>query len=164
MQKELGHFQRALPRLATTDPIAAPGTTVVKGDAVKAYQRISGTGDKGPRFLGYRLADSNSTTDTTFTTSLDLDSRTRAEQGVLHNDSDEGFLTFSGTDWQHTNGEAWAAGDHRLLYTTSQPFGSPVVSATRGTVEYLVGHAGDPGEAVLQFPAGSSSRPSPVLR
>ncbi|REB81483.1 hypothetical protein CHT92_11160 [Cutibacterium acnes] len=48
-------------------------------------------------------------------------------------------------------------GNHKVLYTTSQPFGAPVVTSGRGTVEYLIGHRGDPGETVLQFKAGSSA-------
>ena len=50
----------------------------------------------------------------------------------------------------------FSIGNHKVLYTTSQPFGAPVVTSGRGTVEYLVGHRGDPGETVLQFKAGSS--------
>ena len=50
----------------------------------------------------------------------------------------------------------FSIGNHKVLYTTSQPFGAPVVTSERGTVEYLVGHRGDPGETVLQFKAGSS--------
>ena len=300
VQKEIGYFQRALPWLAATNPVSAPEPTDVKGSPVHAYQRT--TGATGPRFIGFRLGDSNATTDTTFTTSLDLDSDGSANRQHVVDDRDSAIsyqgswvqrsdpgasgktltvssrkgdtatLTFtgtgisviSGTGTDHgmvslrVDGDApveatghvdsdqnrpaqkvlheftglsggrdtltvtnlgkpaqggkstivsldalrvtddsaadahgekpsnparqWARvpqdtsttlhlhgrdalmmtadfpiGNHKVLYTTSQPFGAPVVTSGRGTVEYLIGHRGDPGETVLQFKAGSSA-------
>ena len=298
VQKEIGYFQRALPWLAATNPVNAPEPTDVKGSPVHAYQRtINGT---GPRFIGFRLGDSNATTDTTFTTPLDLDSDGSANRQHVVDDRDPaisyqgswvrrsdpgasgrtvtvssrrggdtatfafngtGISVVSGTGTNHgmvslriddgtpveatghvdsdqnrpaqkvlhdftglsgghhtltvtnlgkaaqggtgtivsldalhvTDGSAANApgkkasarqwdripqdtsttlrlhgrdalmmaadfpiGKHHVLYTTSQPFGAPVVTSGRGTVEYLVGHRGDSGETVLQLKAGPS--------
>lgn len=86
VQKEIGYFQRALPWLAATNPVSAPEPTDVKGSPVHAYQRT--TGATGPRFIGFRLGDSNATTDTTFTTPLDLDSDGSANRQHVVDDRD----------------------------------------------------------------------------
>ncbi|WP_253687198.1 hypothetical protein [Cutibacterium modestum] len=86
MQKEIGYFQRALPWLAATNPVSASEPKDVKGSPVHAYQRT--IGKTGPRFIGFRLSDSNATTDTTFTTPLDLDSSSSTNRQHVVDDRD----------------------------------------------------------------------------
>ncbi|WP_139650735.1 beta-galactosidase [Tessaracoccus massiliensis] len=62
-------------------------------------------------------------------------------------------LTIHGRDALMLTADLKIGGVHDMLYTTSQVFDSPIVTAD-GTLQTLVGYSGDAGETVLRLPAG----------
>lgn len=158
-QKEAGYFHKALPSLAAMDPVAAPPVADVVGGNVKSYMRLAADGDSAsaPRFVAYRLADSNATQDTTFTSSLWLDGEPPATVNLLVDDRAAG-IDYAG-DWEEAEDSTAAEGTLKLasaagatatftftgtgiryLSATGTDFGKAEVRVDEGTPEVVTGH------------------------
>ncbi|WP_461109595.1 beta-galactosidase [Tessaracoccus terricola] len=157
-QKELGYFQDALPELLTMDPVAEPAVNEHTGAPVKVYQRQaiedlenSVTGN-GARFIGARLADSNNTTETSFTIPLVLDAG-EASQGSQFSDDDRSpALTFTG-DWTQTDDVS----AHEGSLTSSSTAGDSVTYSFNGTgLEVIAPQGTSYGMATISVDGGEA--------
>ena len=72
VQKETGYYTKAVPELSAMNPVQAPSAVVESGSNVKIYARQAEAGQfsdwQRVRTYAMRLANSNDTTETTFTT------------------------------------------------------------------------------------------------
>lgn len=138
VQKEIGYFQAAVPQLPSMRPLPSPEVAELEGAPVNGYERVatedresSATGN-GTRYLGFRLNDSNSTTETRFTTSLTLGEEAEPQTAERVNDADPA-VTYTGTGWQHVSGQGWTAGDHDGDESFSRTAGDAVELTFSGT-------------------------------
>ncbi|MCK6210160.1 beta-galactosidase [Georgenia sp. EYE_87] len=138
VQKEIGYFQATVPQLASMRPLPSPEVTELEGAPVNGYERVatedletSATGN-GTRYLGFRLNDSNSTTETRFTTSLTLGEEAEPQTAERVNDADPA-VTYTGTGWEHASGQGWTAGDHGGDESFSDVAGDAVELTFTGT-------------------------------
>ncbi len=118
VQKELGYFIDAVPQLTAMVPVDAPAITRESGAVVNGYERVatedldtSVTGN-GTRYLGFRLNNSNDTTETAFTTELALGEVGDVPSSEVWINDDDDAITFTG-DWTYSSGENWTSGDHQ---------------------------------------------------
>ncbi|MBF0931498.1 MAG: beta-galactosidase, partial [Actinomyces graevenitzii] len=92
VQKETGYYTKAVPELSGMTPVQAPSAVVESGSNVKIYARQAEAGQgsvtgNGVRTYAMRLANSNDTTETTFTTALSLGKpRGATTTGFSHDD------------------------------------------------------------------------------
>ncbi|WP_157085794.1 beta-galactosidase [Devriesea agamarum] len=163
VQKELAAYQDALPDLASMRPVApAPvkdtrtsgaGTESTGGRAaIHGYQRIAtdpgvlaATAHGAPRMLGYRLADSNSESEVSFTISLDLAPASEVPDlaSTLRLDDRNPQVHFEGS-WEQVNDSS--AYDGTL--TRSATAGDRVTCSFKGVgVDVILGTGTDHGMA-----------------
>nr|WP_108870907.1 beta-galactosidase [Tessaracoccus timonensis] len=145
-QKEAGYFHRALPALAAMDPAGAPALAEHSGGAVKGYQRIAASGGtEAERFVAFRLADSNSTAETSFTTSLWLDSEDAGTKPVVVEDGDAA-ISYSG-EWSEQADTTASGGTVR---TATAKGASATLTFTGTGVKYLSASGTDFGKVRVQ--------------
>lgn len=114
VQKETGYYTKAVPELSGMNPVQAPSAVVESGSNVKIYARQAEAGQgsvtgNGVRTYAMRLANSNDTTETTFTTTLSLGKpRGAATTGFSHDDRSSA-ITYTGS-WSQVADSSAASG------------------------------------------------------
>lgn len=157
VQKELGYYQRAVP-LASMSRIDSAAAAEVSGSTVNIYQRQatedlnqSVTGN-GTRFIGARLSNSNTTTDTTFAFPLTLDEGDGGTVDQFTDDDRSSRLTF-GSGWAQV-AEATA---YQQTLTRSTTAGSTVSIPFTGTgIEIIAPRGPSYGKATISIDGGAA--------
>ena len=114
VQKETGYYTKAVPELSDMNPVQAPNAVVESGSNVKIYARQAEAGQgsvtgNGVRTYAMRLANSNDTTETTFTTALSLGKpRSATTTGFSHDDRNSA-ITYTGS-WSQVADSSAASG------------------------------------------------------
>lgn len=102
VQKEIGYYTKAVPELASMDPVRAPRPTMNAGSEISAYQRQatdkanSATGN-GVQVLAFRHRNSNDQTNSTFTVPLSLGQAAAAEEASFSHDDRHEDIHYTGT-------------------------------------------------------------------
>ena len=127
VQKETGYYTKAVPELSGMNPVQAPSAVVESGSNVKIYARQAEAGQgsvtgNGVRTYAMRLANSNDTTETTFTTALSLGKPRGATTTGFSHDDRSSAITYTGS-WQYATGKNWTQGDHSGDETFSKTAG-----------------------------------------
>ena len=158
VQKETGYYTKAVPELSGMNPVQAPSAVVESGSNVKIYARQAEAGQgsvtgNGVRTYAMRLANSNDTTETTFTTALSLGKPRGATTTGFSHDDRSSAITYTGSwsqvadssaasgtltrtktvgdtasftftgSWQYATGKNWTQGDHSGDETFSKTAG-----------------------------------------
>mgnify|MGYP000914219000 CR=1 FL=1 len=102
VQKETGYYTKAVPELSGMNPVQAPSAVVESGSNVKIYARQAEAGQgsvtgNGVRTYAMRLANSNDTTETTFTTALSLGKPRGATTTGFSHDDRSSAITYTGS-------------------------------------------------------------------
>lgn len=102
VQKETGYYTKAVPELSDMNPVQAPSAVVESGSNVKIYARQAEAGQgsvtgNGVRTYAMRLANSNDTTETTFTTTLSLGKPRGATTTGFSHDDRNSAITYTGS-------------------------------------------------------------------
>ncbi|MDO4411579.1 MAG: beta-galactosidase [Cutibacterium sp.] len=155
-QKEAGYLQRAFPALTEMDPAGAPTVAEQSGDSVKGYQRIkAGDGTDAERFLAFRLSDSNSTKDTSFTTSLWLDSQDTGIAAPVVVEDDDAQIAYSGK-WTKESDPSASGG---TIHTATTKGASATFKFNGTGIRYLSASSTDFGKVQVQV----DDRPAQVV-
>ena len=114
VQKETGYYTKAVPELSSMNPVQAPSAVVESGSNVKIYARQAETGQgsvtgNGVRTYAMRLANSNDTTETTFTTTLSLGKPRGATTTGFSHDDRNSAITYTGS-WSQVADSSAASG------------------------------------------------------
>lgn len=114
VQKETGYYTKAVPELSDMNPVQAPSAVVESGSNVKIYARQAETGQgsvtgNGVRTYAMRLANSNDTTETTFTTTLSLGKPRGATTTGFSHDDRSSAITYTGS-WSQVADSSAASG------------------------------------------------------
>ena len=114
VQKETGYYTKAVPELSSMNPVQAPSAVVESGSNVKIYARQAETGQgsvtgNGVRTYAMRLANSNDTTETTFTTALSLGKPRGATTTGFSHDDRNSSITYTGS-WSQVADSSAASG------------------------------------------------------
>ena len=114
VQKETGYYTKAVPELSDMNPVQAPSAVVESGSNVKIYTRQAETGQgsvtgNGVRTYAMRLANSNDTTETTFTTTLSLGKPRGATTTGFSHDDRNSAITYTGS-WSQVADSSAASG------------------------------------------------------
>ena len=114
VQKETGYYTKAVPELSDMNPVQAPSAVVESGSNVKIYARQAETGQgsvtgNGVRTYAMRLANSNDTTETTFTTALSLGKPRGATTTGFSHDDRNSAITYTGS-WSQVADSSAASG------------------------------------------------------
>ena len=114
VQKETGYYTKAVPELSSMNPVQAPSAVVESGSNVKIYARQAETGQgsvtgNGVRTYAMRLANSNDTTETTFTTTLSLGKPRGATTTGFSHDDRSSAITYTGS-WSQVADSSAASG------------------------------------------------------
>ena len=114
VQKETGYYTKAVPELSGMNPVQAPSAVVESGSNVKIYARQAETGQgsvtgNGVRTYAMRLANSNDTTETTFTTTLSLGKPRGATTTGFSHDDRNSAITYTGS-WSQVADSSAASG------------------------------------------------------
>lgn len=114
VQKETGYYTKAVPELSGMNPVQAPSAVVESGSNVKIYARQAETGQgsvtgNGVRTYAMRLANSNDTTETTFTTALSLGKPRGATTTGFSHDDRNSAITYTGS-WSQVADSSAASG------------------------------------------------------
>ena len=113
VQKETGYYTKAVPELSGMNPVQAPNA-VESGSNVKIYARQAEAGQgsvtgNGVRTYAMRLANSNDTTETTFTTALSLGKPRGATTTGFSHDDRNSAITYTGS-WSQVADSSAASG------------------------------------------------------
>lgn len=114
VQKETGYYTKAVPELSDMNPVQAPSAVVESGSNVKIYARQAEAGQgsvtgNGVRTYAMRLANSNDTTETTFTTALSLGKPRGATTTGFSHDDRNSAITYTGS-WSQVADSSAASG------------------------------------------------------
>jgi len=114
VQKETGYYTKAVPELSDMNPVQAPNAVVESGSNVKIYARQAEDGQgsvtgNGVRTYAMRLANSNDTTETTFTTALSLGKPRGATTTGFSHDDRNSAITYTGS-WSQVADSSAASG------------------------------------------------------
>ena len=114
VQKETGYYTKAVPELSGMNPVQAPSAVVESGSNVKIYARQAEAGQgsvtgNGVRTYAMRLANSNDTTETTFTTTLSLGKPRGATTTGFSHDDRSSAITYTGS-WSQVADSSAASG------------------------------------------------------
>ena len=114
VQKETGYYTKAVPELNGMNPVQAPSAVVESGSNVKIYARQAEAGQgsvtgNGVRTYAMRLANSNDTTETTFTTALSLGKPRGATTTGFSHDDRSSAITYTGS-WSQVADSSAASG------------------------------------------------------
>ena len=114
VQKETGYYTKAVPELSGMNPVQAPSAVVESGSNVKIYARQAEAGQgsvtgNGVRTYAMRLANSNDTTETTFTTALSLGKPRGATTTGFSHDDRSSTITYTGS-WSQVADSSAASG------------------------------------------------------
>ncbi len=114
VQKETGYYTKAVPELSGMNPVQAPNAVVESGSNVKIYARQAEAGQgsvtgNGVRTYAMRLANSNDTTETTFTTALSLGKPRGATTTGFSHDDRNSAITYTGS-WSQVADSSAASG------------------------------------------------------
>lgn len=114
VQKETGYYTKAVPELSGMNPVQAPSAVVESGSNVKIYARQAEAGQgsvtgNGVRTYAMRLANSNDTTETTFTTALSLGKPRGATTTGFSHDDRNSTITYTGS-WSQVADSSAASG------------------------------------------------------
>ena len=114
VQKETGYYTKAVPELSGMNPVQAPSAVVESGSNVKIYARQAEAGQgsvtgNGVRTYAMRLANSNDTTETTFTTALSLGKPRGATTTGFSHDDRNSAITYTGS-WSQVADSSAASG------------------------------------------------------
>ena len=114
VQKETGYYTKAVPELSSMNPVQAPSAVVESGSNVKIYARQAEDGQgsvtgNGVRTYAMRLANSNDTTETTFTTALSLGKPRGATTTGFSHDDRNSAITYTGS-WSQVADSSAASG------------------------------------------------------
>ena len=114
VQKETGYYTKAVPELSGMNPVQAPSAVVESGSNVKIYARQAEDGQgsvtgNGVRTYAMRLANSNDTTETTFTTALSLGKPRGATTTGFSHDDRSSAITYTGS-WSQVADSSAASG------------------------------------------------------
>lgn len=114
VQKETGYYTKAVPELSGMNPVQAPSAVVESGSNVKIYARQAEAGQgsvtgNGVRTYAMRLANSNDTTETTFTTALSLGKPRGATTTGFSHDDRSSAITYAGS-WSQVADSSAASG------------------------------------------------------
>ena len=114
VQKETGYYTKAVPELSDMNPVQAPSAVVESGSNVKIYARQAETGQgsvtgNGVRTYAMRLANSNDTTETTFTTALSLGKPRGATTTGFSHDDRSSAISYTGS-WSQVADSSAASG------------------------------------------------------
>ena len=114
VQKETGYYTKAVPELSSMNPVQAPSAVVESGSNVKIYARQAEAGQgsvtgNGVRTYAMRLANSNDTTETTFTTTLSLGKPHGATTTGFSHDDRSSAITYTGS-WSQVADSSAASG------------------------------------------------------
>ena len=114
VQKETGYYTKAVPELSSMNPVQAPSAVVESGSNVKIYARQAEAGQgsvtgNGVRTYAMRLANSNDTTETTFTTALSLGKPRGATTTGFSHDDRSSAITYTGS-WSQVADSSAASG------------------------------------------------------
>lgn len=114
VQKETGYYTKAVPELSSMNPVQAPSAVVESGSNVKIYARQAEAGQgsvtgNGVRTYAMRLANSNDTTETTFTTALSLGKPRGATTTGFSHDDRNSAITYTGS-WSQVADSSAASG------------------------------------------------------
>lgn len=114
VQKETGYYTKAVPELSGMNPVQAPSAVVESGSNVKIYARQAEAGQgsvtgNGVRTYAMRLANSNDTTETTFTTALSLGKPRGATTTGFSHDDRSSAISYTGS-WSQVADSSAASG------------------------------------------------------
>ena len=114
VQKETGYYTKAVHELSDMNPVQAPSAVVESGSNVKIYARQAEAGQgsvtgNGVRTYAMRLANSNDTTETTFTTALSLGKPRGATTTGFSHDDRNSAITYTGS-WSQVADSSAASG------------------------------------------------------
>ena len=114
VQKETGYYTKAVPELSGMNPVQAPSAVVESGSNIKIYARQAEAGQgsvtgNGVRTYAMRLANSNDTTETTFTTALSLGKPRGATTTGFSHDDRSSAITYTGS-WSQVADSSAASG------------------------------------------------------
>lgn len=114
VQKETGYYTKAVPELSSMNPVQAPSAVVESGSNVKIYARQAEAGQgsvtgNGVRTYAMRLANSNDTTETIFTTALSLGKPRGATTTGFSHDDRNSAITYTGS-WSQVADSSAASG------------------------------------------------------
>ena len=114
VQKETGYYTKAVPELSSMNPVQAPSAVVESGSNIKIYARQAEAGQgsvtgNGVRTYAMRLANSNDTTETTFTTALSLGKPRGATTTGFSHDDRSSAITYTGS-WSQVADSSAASG------------------------------------------------------
>lgn len=114
VQKETGYYTKAVPELSGMNPVQAPSAVVESGSNVKIYARQAEAGQgsvtgNGVRTYAMHLANSNDTTETTFTTALSLGKPRGATTTGFSHDDRSSAITYTGS-WSQVADSSAASG------------------------------------------------------
>lgn len=114
VQKETGYYTKAVPELSSMNPVQAPSAVVESGSNVKIYARQAEAGQgsvtgNGVRTYAMRLANSNDTTETTFTTALSLGKPRGATTTGFSHDDRSSAISYTGS-WSQVADSSAASG------------------------------------------------------
>ncbi|GGP87742.1 beta-galactosidase [Streptosporangium pseudovulgare] len=143
-QKQLAYQLDTLTGIASMQRVVPPAVTVAPGGAdVLALSRQAtenqATGSvtgNGSRYIAFRLADSNATTDTSFTFPLTL-GRSQPMGLFTTDDADTGKVEYTGS-WTHATGHSWTANDYKGTESFSDTPGDSVSYTFTGTAIQVV--------------------------
>lgn len=143
-QKHLGFQLDTLPDIASMQRVQPP---VVRADGAavtalsrQATERLAdgSISSNGSRYIGFRHADSNVTTDTTFTTSLTLDKgEPVTAKEFTTDDADTTAIAYAGA-WTHATGQPWTANDYKGTESFSDTVGDAVSYTFQGPAIQVV--------------------------
>lgn len=156
VQKEYGYLYRAAPQIASAHAVVPPPFTATGGGPVRVDQRLASedadtnsiTGN-GTRVLVVRHTDSNDTSTSEVTTTLDLATPPEPPQPPSYrwNDSDTSAVRYTGS-WTHASGQSWTSGDYRDDETFSNHAGDSVeVEFTGPTIRWIAPDSANHGTA-----------------
>ena len=138
VQKETGYYTKAVPELSSMNPVQAPSAVVESGSNVKIYARQAEAGQgsvtgNGVRTYAMRLANSNDTTETTFTTALSLGKPRGATTTGFSHDDRSSAITYTGS-WSQVADSSAASG----TLTRTKTVGDTASFTFTGTGVWLI--------------------------
>ena len=157
VQKETGYYTKAVPELSSMNPVQAPSAVVESGSNVKIYARQAEAGQgsvtgNGVRTYAMRLANSNDTTETTFTTALSLGKPRGATTTGFSHDDRNSAITYTGS-WSQVADSSAASG---TLTRTKTVGGTASFTFTGTGVRLITATGTDHGYFKVSIDGGES--------
>lgn len=142
-QKQIGYYLDSVPQVASMQRIQPPapdsGAASVYPLVRQATENLdqSATGT-GTQYVGFRQADSNATTDASFTFPLALGKGVPVKPASFTtDDADLAAIAYAGA-WTHATGQSWTANDYKGTESFSNTVGDKVSYTFTGTAIQVV--------------------------